>query len=95
MFHITSTKLNKNGEVYQILDEDFEFTKDLRQITEDEHDLQFVDYRAINQEGRIKYIYDRLSKLTIDNNLKQLDHNKVGIDFDATSLCPSAMWDER
>ena len=33
-------------------------------------------------------------KLAIHSKLKKLDLNEVGMNFDATSLCSSAMWDK-
>ena len=38
------------------------------------------------------YINYRLGKLPSNKNLKKLDLNEVGLDFDATTLYPSAIW---
>ena len=64
-----------------------------RKINENEHDSQFEDYRVINQNHKAEYVNDKLSKSTIHIETKNLDLNKVGIDFDATSFYPSALWD--
>ena len=59
-----SQELNFNANICEILDNTFEFTNKRRK-TEDEFDLQFDDYRDINQEERTKYINYKLNKLLI------------------------------
>ena len=76
------------------LDKYFKYTNEHRKIIEYEYDSQFEDYRDDNEEGRIKHINDKLSKLPIHEKLQKLNLNDVMMDFDATSLYPSAMWDE-
>ena len=65
-----------------------------RKIIENQYDSQFDDYRDINQEERTIYINNKLSKLTIHEKLHKRNLNDVMMDFDTTSLYPSAMWDE-
>ena len=48
----------------------------------------------MNEDEKTKYVNDKLSKLTIHNKLKKLDLNEIGMDFDATSLFASPMWDK-
>ena len=60
---------------------------------EKEYDSQFKDYRDIDQDEKEKYINEKLSQLPIHDKLKKLDINDVLMNFDATSLYPSAMWD--
>ena len=89
-----SQDLGVDGNVCEILDKYFEYTNKRRKIMEDEYDSQFDVYRDINQEKRTKYINNKLSKLPIHEQLQKLDLNDVLMDFDATSLYPSAMWDQ-
>ena len=81
--------------IYEILDKYFEYTNKQRKILEDEYDSQFQDYRDIIQEERTKYINHELSKLSIHEKLGDLNLDIVLIYFDATSLYPSAMYDEK
>ena len=95
LLNITSKELNVNGNICEILDECFEYTNKHRKIMENEYDPQFDDYRDINQEDKEKYVNDKLNKLTILKKWQKLNLNDVMMDFDGTSLYPSAMWDEK
>ena len=96
VFNIISKELdiNVNGNVCEILDKYFEYTKKQRKIIEDEYDSQFNDHRDIDEEERTEHINKELNKLPIHKKLQKLNLNDVMMDFDATSLYPSAMWDE-
>ena len=96
MFNTISKELNVNGKdnVCEIIDKCFEYTNEQRKIIEDENDSKFKDYRDIDVEERTEHINKELNKLSIHKKLQKLDHNDVMMDFDATSLYPSAMWDE-
>ena len=91
VFNITSEDLDVQG---NICEKYFEHTNKHRKIIENENDSQFDDYRDINQEERTEYINNKLSKLTVHEKLQKLTPNDVMMDFHATSLYPSAMWDE-
>ena len=52
------------------------------------------DYRDNDEEERTEHINKELDKLPIHKKLQKLDLNDVMMDFDATSLYPSAMWDK-
>ena len=52
------------------------------------------DYRVINGKDKQKFVKDKLSKLTLHEKLQKLNFNFM-MHFDATSLHPSAMWDEK
>ena len=89
-----SQELGADGNKSEILDEYFKYTNEHRKIIEYEFDSQFEDYRDKNEEERIKQVNDKLSKLPIHEKLQKLNLNDVMMDFDATSLYPSAIWDE-
>ena len=95
VFNIISKELNVNGNdnVCEIIDKDFEYTNEQRKIIEDEYDSKFKDYRGIDVEERTEHINKELNKLPKHKKLQKLNHNDVMMDFDATSLYPSAMWD--
>ena len=92
VFNTLSEELIVNGDVSEIIDKYFEYTSKHRKILETEYDSQFDDYRDINQERRTKHIDNKLCKITKHINLQKL--NDVLLDFGATSLYPSAMWNE-
>ena len=96
VFNIISKELNVNGNdnVCEIIDKYFEYKNKQRKIIEDENDSKFQDYRDIDVEGRTEHINKDLNKLPIHKKLQKLNQNYVMMDFDATSLYPSAMWDE-
>ena len=96
VFNIISKELNVNGNdnVCEIIDKYFEYTNKQRKIIEDEYDSKFKDYRDIDVEERTEHINKELNKLAIHKKLQKLNHNNVMMDFDATSLYPSAMWDQ-
>ena len=97
VFNIISKELNIddiNDNVCEIKDKNFEYTNEQRKIIEDEYDSQFNDYRDNDEEERTEHINKELNKLLIHKKLQKLNHNDVMMDFDATSLYPSAMWDE-
>ena len=76
------------------MDKYFEFTNTQRKIIGDENDSEFKDYRDINENEKTKYNNDKLSNLTVHDKLKNLDLDNVMMSFDATSLYPSATYDE-
>ena len=97
VFNIISKELNgnDNDNVCEIIDKYFEHTNKQRKIIENEDDSKFKDYRDNDEEERTEHINRELNKLPIHKKLQKLDVNDVMMDFDATSLYPSAMWDEK
>ena len=98
VFNIISKELNIadiNDNVCEIIDKYFKYTNEQRKKIEDEYDSQFNDYRDNDEEERTEHINKELNKLPIHQKLQKLNHNDVMMDFDATSLYPSAMWDEK
>ena len=98
VFNIISKELNIddiNDNVCEIIDKYFEYTNEKRKIIEVGYDSKFKDYRDIDEEERTDHINKELNKLPKHKKLQKLDVNDVMMDFDATSLYPSAMWDEK
>ena len=96
VFNIVSKELNVKGNdnVCEIIKKYFEYTNEQRKMIEDEYDSKFKDYRDNDGEARTEHINKELNKLPIHKKLQKLNVNDVMMDFDATSLYPSAMWDE-
>ena len=94
VFNIISKEVAVNGNLCEILDLCFEYTKKQRKIIEDEYDSQIDDYRDNDEEERTKHNNKEFNKLAIHKKLQKLNLNEVTMDFDATSLYPSAMWHE-
>ena len=98
VFNIISKELNIdyiNENICGIIDKYFEYTNEKRKLIEDEYDSQFKDYRDIDVEEKTEHINKELNKVSIHKKLQKLDIKDVMMDFDATSLYPSAMWDEK
>ena len=60
-----------------------------------EFDSKYENYRDLSQKGKIDYINNNLNMLPFHKELSKLNINKTQMDFDATSLYPSAMWDKK
>ena len=85
----------KNADIYEIIEEYLRYKKKHYDIFEKEYENQFDDYRLEDEEDKEKYINDKLSQLRIHKLLKQIELVHLLWDFDAVSLYPSAMWDEK
>ena len=94
VFNIIPRELDNNGNVYDVLDSYFEYTNKHTKIMENEYDSQFNDYRDNDGKERTKHINKEVNKQPVEKKLRKLNLNDVLMDFDATSLYPSAMWDE-
>ena len=94
VFKIISKELNVVGNICDILEKYFEFLKKHEKQYGKEFDSNYNDYRDINQKEKEKYVNKKLNMLPIHNKLSKLNLNKTQMDYDATSLYPSAMWDE-
>ena len=96
VFNIISKELNVSGNdnVCEIINKYFEYTNEQRKIIEDKYDSKYKDYRDNDEEEKTEHINKELNKLAIHKKLQKLNLNDVMMDFDATSLYPSAMLDE-
>ena len=95
VFNIISKELNVEGNECDILEKYFEFLNKYEKQYGKEFDSNYDDYRDINQKEKEKYVNKKLNILSIHKELSKLDLKKTQMDFDATSLYPSAMWDEK
>ena len=68
--------------------------KDKKSIEKD-YDSNFDDYCKINEKENEIYMINQLNKLPIHIKLGEFISTDVLMDSDATSLYPSAMWDEK
>ena len=94
VFNIISKELDNNGNECELLEKYFEHTNRHRKTKEDEYDSQFIDYRDNDGEEKTDQNNKELNKLPKHKKMQKLNLNDVMMDFDATSLYPSAMWDE-
>ena len=93
VFNIISKYLSVNGNICEILEKYFNFLNKYEKQYAKEFDSKYDDYRNIDQKEQ-KYVNRKLNMLPTHKELSKLDSNKTQMDLDATSLYPSAMWDE-
>ena len=94
LFNIISKELNVIGNEYEVLEKYFEFLNEHGKQNAKEFDPKLDDYRDINEKEKTDFINKKLNMLPIHKELSKLDSNKTQMDYDATSLYPSAMWDK-
>ena len=94
MLNIISKELDVNGSICEVLEKYFDHTNKHRNLIENELDSQFDDYRENNQGEKEKFGNDKLDKLPLQEKLQKLNLDDVVMEFDATSLYTSAMWDK-
>ena len=85
----------EDSNIYEIIEEYLNYKKKYYDIYKKEYESQFDDYRLENEDDKEKYINEKLSNLKIHKLLKQIEIIDLLWDYDATSLYPSAMWDEK
>ena len=95
VFKIISKELNVNGNICDLLEKYFKFLNKYEKQYVKEFDSKYDDYRDIDQKEKEKYVNRKLNMLPVHKELSKLDLNKTQMDFDATSVYPSAMWDEK
>ena len=94
VLNIISKELNVIGNICDLLEEYFKFLNKYKKQYGKEFDSRYDEYRDINEKEKEKNVNKKLNMLSIHKELSKLDSNKTQMDFDATSLYPSAMWDE-
>ena len=90
---ILSKELGVKGNIYDIIEEYLRYKKKYYEKFEKEYKSQFNDYRDENEDDK-KFFNEKLGNLRIHKLLKQLEFVHLLWVFDASSLDPSAMWDE-
>ena len=85
----------KEANIYEIIEEYLRYKKKYYDIYEKEYESQFDDYRHGNEDDKENYINEKLGNLRIHKLIKEIELVDLLWDFDATSLYPSAMWDEK
>ena len=88
-------ELAVKGTVYDTIEAYMEYKNKNFKIFEKEYEDQLDDYRDENVEEKEKYINEKLSELKLHKLIKQIELIHLLWDFDAVSLYPSAMWDEK
>ena len=83
------------GAVYNTIEAYMEYKNKHFKIFEKEYENQFNDYRLENEEEKQKYINEKLSQLRLHKIIKRIELIELLWDFNAVSLYPSAMWDEK
>ena len=95
ILEIINKELAVKGNVYDTIEAYIEYKNKYFKIFEKEYESQFNDYRDENVDEKEKYINEKLRQLPIHRLIKQIKLEELLWDFDATSLYPSAMWDEK
>ena len=85
----------KDANIYEIIEEYLRYKKKYYDRYEKEYESQFNDYRDEDEEGKEKFINEKLGNIKLHKLLKQIELVHLLWDFDAVSLYPSAMWDEK
>ena len=92
---ILSKELSVKGNIYDIIEEYLRYKKKYYGIYKKEYENQFNDYRDEDEDEKENYINKKLGELRLHKLLKQIELIHLLWDFDAVSLYPSAMWDEK
>ena len=92
---IKNKELAVKGTVYDTIEAYMEYKNKYFKIFEKEYEDQFDDYRDENVEEKEKFINEKLSNLRLHKIIKRIELIHLLWDFDAVSLYPSAMWDEK
>ena len=83
------------GNIDDIIEEYLRYKKKYYDIYKKEYEDQFNDYRDEDVDEKEKYINEKLGNLRLHKLIKQIELIHLLWDFDAVSLYPSAMWDEK
>ena len=92
---IKNKEIAVKGTVYDTIEAYMENKNKHYKIFEKEYESQFNDYRDENLEEKEKYINEKLSELRLHKVINRIELIHLLWDFDAVSLYPSSMWDEK
>ena len=92
---ILSEELKVKGNVYESIEAYIEYKNKHLKIIKEEYESKFDEYRKIDEAEMNNYIIKKLVGYPIHKLLQELSLVVLIWDFDAVSLCPSAMSDEK
>ena len=95
ILEIIDKEIAVKGTVYNTIEAYIEYKNKYFKIFEKEYEDQFDDYRDENIEEKEKYINEKLGNLRLHKLIQRIELIHLLWDFDAVSLYPSAMWDEK
>ena len=92
---IINKELAVKRTVYDTIEAYMEYKNKHFKIFEKEYEDQFDDYRDENVEEKEKYFNEKLGNLRLHKLIQRIELIHLLWDFDAVSLYPFAMWDEK
>ena len=92
---IINEELAVKGTVYDTIKAYMEYKNKHFKIFEKEYESQFEDYRHENEDEKKKYVKEKLSNLRLHKLIQRIELVQLLWDFNAVSLYPSAMSDEK
>ena len=92
---IISIELCVKGNMYDIIEEYLRYKKKYYEIFEKQYESKFDDCRDEDVDEKEKYINEKLGNLRLHKFIQRIELIHLLWDFDAVSLYPSAMWDEK
>ena len=95
VFNIILKEFNVNGNICEILEKCFEFLNKYEKKYAKEFDSKYGDYRDFDEKEKTEFFNKKFNTLPIHKVLSKVGLYKIQMDFDATSLYPSAMWVEK
>ena len=95
VFNNISEELNVNGNMCDLLQKYFEFLNKYEKQYAKEFDSKYDGYRDINEKGKTDFNNKKLNMLSIHKEASKINSSKTQMVFDANSLYPSAMLDEK
>ena len=92
---IISKELCVKGNIYDIIEEYLKYKKKQYKMFEKEYEIKFDDYRNEDVDEKEKYVDEKLGNLRLHKLIQRIELIHLLWDFDAVSLYPSAMSDEK
>ena len=92
---IISIELCVKGNIYDIIEEYLKYKKKHYEMFEKENENKFDDYRNEDVDEKEKYINEKVRNLRLHKLLQRMELIHLLWDFDAVSLYPSGMWDQK
>ena len=91
----TLSELNVRGIIYEFIETYTNYKNELFKIVEKEYESKIKDYRDIHEEEKEKITIENISQQPINQLFQRRKLNEILWDYDAVSLHPSAMWQEK